>query len=176
MADVGGDALGGGAESAHGVGDAEVDLAGVGLGGDGVGGGEAGLLAEDLVELDDLVGVTVEQLEEGGLRAGGALSAAELKTLADGLDVLEVHYELLDPLAGALADGDELSGLVVGEAKGGGVLVLEGELLEVLDDLGQLGEDEIKSLLDKDQVGVIGDCYSKSVWFVPRKEPVICIP
>jgi hypothetical protein len=46
----------------------------------------------------------------------------------------------------------------VGEAKGGHVLVLEGKFLEVLDDLGQLGEDEIQTTLEEDQVGVIGDC------------------
>jgi hypothetical protein len=33
--------------------------------------------------------------------------------------------------------------LVVGEAQGGHVLVLEGKLLEVLDDLGELREHEV---------------------------------
>lgn len=48
-------------------------------------------------------------------------------------------------------------GLVVSEAKGGHVLVLEGELLQVFDDLGQLGQDEVQSALLEDQVGVVGD-------------------
>lgn len=48
--------------------------------------------------------------------------------------------------------------LVVSEAQGGHVLVLQGKLLEVLDDLGQLGKDEIQSTLLEDQVGVVGDC------------------
>lgn len=43
------------------------------------------------------------------------------------------------------------------EAKNGHVLVLESKRLEVLDDLGDLGEDEIQSALDEDQVGIVGD-------------------
>ena len=45
MADVAGDALGGRAEGGEGVGDAQVDLAGVGLGGDGVDAAEARFLS-----------------------------------------------------------------------------------------------------------------------------------
>jgi hypothetical protein len=48
-------------------------------------------------------------------------------------------------------------GLVVSEAKGGHVLVLEGELLQVLDDFSQLGQDEVQSAFLEDQVGVVGD-------------------
>lgn len=48
--------------------------------------------------------------------------------------------------------------LVVGEAQGGHVLVLDGKLLQVLDDLGQLGEDEVQGTLLEDQVGVVRDC------------------
>lgn len=47
--------------------------------------------------------------------------------------------------------------LVVGEAQGRHVLVLEGKLLKVLDDLGQLGKNEIQGALLEDQVGVVGD-------------------
>jgi hypothetical protein len=46
----------------------------------------------------------------------------------------------------------------VGEAQGGHVLVLEGKLLEVLDDLGELGKNEIQGTLQEDQVGIVGDC------------------
>jgi hypothetical protein len=52
----------------------------------------------------------------------------------------------------------------VGEAQGGQVLVLEGKLLKVLDDLGQFGEDEIQSPLLEDQVGVVGDYESCELW------------
>jgi hypothetical protein len=48
--------------------------------------------------------------------------------------------------------------LVVGEAQGGHVLVLEGKLLEVLDDLGELGKNKIQGTLQEDQVGIVGDC------------------
>lgn len=53
MTDVAGDALGRGAEGREGVGDAQVDLAGVGLGGDGVDAAEAGFLSYvlDLLEI-----------------------------------------------------------------------------------------------------------------------------
>ena len=56
-----------------------------------------------LVQLHNLAGIVLEELKEGCLRTSGALGASELKPLADGLDVLEVHHELLDPLGGALA-------------------------------------------------------------------------
>jgi hypothetical protein len=60
VTDVAGNALDGCAESGHGVGDTEIDLAGVGLGGDAVAGWEVRLLAENLVELIDLHSVAVE--------------------------------------------------------------------------------------------------------------------
>jgi hypothetical protein len=37
------------------------------------------------------------------LRARGALGTSELELLADDLDVLQVHHQLLDPLRSALA-------------------------------------------------------------------------
>lgn len=46
----------------------------------------------------------------------------------------------------------------MGKAEDGHVLVLEGKLLQVLDDLGQLGEDQVQSTLLEDQVGIVGDC------------------
>jgi hypothetical protein len=48
-------------------------------------------------------------------------------------------------------------GLVVGEAQGGHILILEGKFLKVLDDLRELGEDEIQSALLEDQVGIVGN-------------------
>lgn len=47
--------------------------------------------------------------------------------------------------------------LVVGEAQGGHILVLERKLLEVLDNLGQLRKNEVQGTLLEDQVGVVGD-------------------
>ncbi len=46
----------------------------------------------------------------------------------------------------------------MGEAQGGHVLVLDGKLLEVLDNLGQLGKNEIQGTLLEDQIGIVGDC------------------
>ena len=54
--------------------------------------------------------------------------------------------------------------MVVGEAQGGHVLVLKGKLLEVLDDFGQLGEDEIQTTLQEDQVGIVGDYGVSALW------------
>jgi hypothetical protein len=48
VTDITADPLGGRTKGADGVGNAEIDLPGVGLGGDGVGGRESGLLAKDL--------------------------------------------------------------------------------------------------------------------------------
>ena len=44
------------------------------------------------------------------------------------------------------------------ETENGHVLVLEGKCLQVLDDLCDLGEDEVKGTLNEDQIGVVGDC------------------
>ena len=44
------------------------------------------------------------------------------------------------------------------EAQSRHVLVLDGKLLEVLDDLGQLGENEVQGTLLEDQVRIVGDC------------------
>lgn len=157
MTNVSSNALSRGAETSQGLGNVEVDLSCVGLGGDCIGGGEAGFLAENLVQAVDLGTVSVEDLHEGGLSASGTHGTSELQVVEGTGDVAEVHQQVLDPLGGALANGDGLSGLEVGEAQGGKVLVLEGELGEVVDDLGQLGQEEAQALLDKDQLGVVGD-------------------
>ena len=75
MADVARDLLRCGTQSGDGVGDDEINLAGVGLGGDVVAAGEVGFLAQEFVELIALGRVAVENLQEGGLRPGGPLSS-----------------------------------------------------------------------------------------------------
>lgn len=117
MANITTNALSSGTEGADSVGNSEINLyqhyslvyysicgmiphlAGIGLGRDGVCGGEPSLLAEDLVELDDLVGITLEKLEEGGLRTSSTLRTTELKALTDCLDILEIEHEFLNPLS-----------------------------------------------------------------------------
>lgn len=119
MADVAGDLLSRRAEAGDGVGDDEVDLAGVGLGGDGIAAREAKLGAEELVELVALGRVALEDLKEGCLCTGGTLGAAELELVTGHLDAVEVHHEVLRPLGSPLAHCDELSGLEVGVGEGG---------------------------------------------------------
>jgi len=68
------------------------------------------MVGPHLIELHDLVGVALKELEESGLRASGALGATELEPLADRLDILEIHHELLDPLSSALAYGQHQQG------------------------------------------------------------------
>lgn len=102
-----------GAKRSQSVGNAEVDLAGVGLGGDVIAALEAALGAQLLIELVDLAGVVLEERKERGLRAGRALGAAELEAGADVLDVLEVEDEVLKPLGGAATECDGLRSLVV---------------------------------------------------------------
>jgi hypothetical protein len=51
----------------------------------------------------------------------------------------------------------ETYSLVVSEAECGQILVLKGKLLEVLDDLGELGKNEVQGTLLEDQVGVVGN-------------------
>lgn len=52
------------------------------------------------------------------------------------------------------------------------ILVLQRKQLEVLNNLGQLGEDEIQGLLLEDQVGVIGNCRRVNInpWFDARSK------
>lgn len=119
MANITSDLLRRGTETSNGIGDDQVDLAGVGLGRDVVAAGEAEFLAEELVELITLGGVVLEDLEERGLSARGTLGTAELELFADLLDAVEVEHEILGPLGGALADGDELGGLQVSVGEGG---------------------------------------------------------
>lgn len=80
---------------------------------------EAKLAAQQVVQLVALGGVALEDLEEGRLRAGGSLGAAELELADDLLDAVEVEHEVLRPLGGSLADGDELCGLEVSVGEGG---------------------------------------------------------
>lgn len=109
-------------------------------------------LAKLLVQLVNLLAVAVEDLHERRLRTSGALRTAEKKRLPNQLDILEVHHQFLRPLRGALADGDGLRDLVVGVAQGRQVLVLHGELGQVADDLGELGQDEIQAVLHEDEL------------------------
>lgn len=117
-------------------------------------------LAELLVQLVNLLTVAVEDLHERRLGASSSLGTTEEKRLPDQLDILEVHDQVLGPLRRALADGDGLGDLVVGVPQGRQVLVLHRKLRQVADDLGQLGQDEVKALLHEDELAREGACMS----------------
>lgn len=106
-------------KAGDGVGNNQVNLARIRLGGHVVAGRKAKLLAEELIQLVALVGVTLENLQEGSLCAGGALGAAELEFAADLLDAVKVKHQILGPLGGPLSDSDQLSCLKVRIRKSG---------------------------------------------------------
>lgn len=157
MANVSRNALSRGTQAGQGLGHVEVDLSRIGLRGDCVGGREAGFLAEHLVQTVDLGTVSMKNFHEGGLGASGPHGTSELEVLEGTGDVAKVHQQVLNPLGSALANGDGLSRLEVGEAEGREVLIFEGKLAEVVDDLCQLREEEFQALLHKDQLSIVGD-------------------
>lgn len=164
MADVSCDLLCRGTETADGVCDDEVDLAGVGLCGNSVAGGESGLFAEQLVELVALLAVAVENLEEGGLCAGRSLSTTELQGLADELYGLKIEKEVLRPLRRSLTYGDELSGLEMGVSKSRLGFPFQGKGGEVGNDFGELGDEEIQTIAHKDEFGIIRYIAAGCLW------------
>ena len=107
------------AKASNGIGNDQVDLAGVGLGRHIVASREAELLAEQIVQLVALGRVTVEDLQERGLGASGSLGATELELIADMLDALEIKHEVLCPLSSALAHCDQLCSLQVSVGQSG---------------------------------------------------------
>ena len=118
----------------QGVENTAVHLAGIGL----------TLYVEDLVkaesvrdtavELGDLFAVALEQLLEAGFRAGRAAAAEELDVPQREVDLVEVADKVLQPKSGALADGDELGGLIMGVAEGRHRLILLRKIGEICDD------------------------------------------
>lgn len=155
--DVGGHLVDGGTERGKGAEDIGVDLTRVGLASDGVGVAEARELSDALVESLDLLVVAIEEGEEGALGTGRALDATEAEVVTSTLEVAQVPEKLLDPEGGTLADGRQLSGLEVGETKGREVLVLLGEGGETGNDDGELGEEDVETITEEDQVSVVSD-------------------
>ena len=155
--DVGGHLVHRGAERREGGEDIGVNLTRVGLATDGVGVREAKELSDALVESLDLGVVAVEEGKERGLGTGGALDTAEAEVVARTLEVAEVPEELLDPEGGTLADSGELGGLEVGEAESGEVAILLGEGGQARDDDRELGDENVETVTEEDEVGVVGD-------------------
>lgn len=156
MTNVDTNALASGAERSQGVGDVHINLAGVGLTGDDERRAESGLLSDELIQLLNLLVVTVEDLEERSLSTGGTLDTTETQVVAGPLKVSQIHQQVLKPQACSLSDGDELGGLSVGETKAGQILVLVGERGKLINHDGELGDQDIESVAEEDQIGIVG--------------------
>ena len=122
---------------------------------------EAEIVRNALLELLDLALVAVEQLHEGGLRAGRALAAEHAQVLDAVFDLAEVHQQLVHPERRALADGGQLRRLEVGEAEGRLRLVRVGELRELVQNGRELFAHEQQTLADLNDVGVVADIRAR---------------
>ncbi|KAI6747961.1 hypothetical protein HG531_008503 [Fusarium graminearum] len=125
-----------GTKTSNSVGNKTVDLSGICLGRNIIALLKTSLLAKQLIQLVALVMITSENLKETGLSTSGTLRTTELEISSDALKLVEVHEEILGPGSGSLADCADLGGLEMSEGEGGLVLPLEGEGLEVGEDLG----------------------------------------
>ena len=101
--------------------------------------------------------VAAEEVEEAGLRAGGALDAAEGEVPLQAVELFEVQEHLLEPEAGALADGRQLRGLEVGGAELGLRAVLHREVGQAGHHAAEARADELEGLAGLDEVGVVAD-------------------
>lgn len=149
------DTLAGGTERAQSVANVHIDLARVGLTGDDECGAEASLLGDKLIQLLNLTVITIEDLQERGLGARGALHATEAEVIAGTLEVAQVHQQVLNPQASTLANGDQLSRLTVSETQAREVLVLPGKLRQLVNDNGQLGDEDVETVPEQDQVSIV---------------------
>ena len=143
-------------DGGQGVQDAAVHLAGVGLAADVIAAVEAEGGGEAAVHLVDLRAVAVEEVEEAGLRARRAAAAEEFDVLQREVQLAQVGEEVLHPERRALADGDELGGLIVGIAQRRRRLVAVRELREVRQHPQQLAAQVFQPVAVEDQVGVVG--------------------
>lgn len=63
----------------------------------------------------------------------------------------------MDPESSTLSDGGKLSRLEVSPSEGGKILVLFSEFAETFDDDGEFWEDDIASVSEEDEIGVVGN-------------------
>ena len=132
-----------------------VHLAGIGLTRNGHHGVEAHLGGDLPLQRPAFLMVSLEQLQEGCLSAGGALAAQQLQRGDAVLHLLQIHQQLVHPEGGPLPHRHQLSGLEVGEAQGRQGLVLLRELRQAGQHLYQLVAHQQKGLPHKDHVGVV---------------------
>jgi hypothetical protein len=131
-----------------------IDLSRISLSGDWISIGQPGQLGHSLVERFDLVVVPVKEGQEAPLSPRGPLDSSETDIVPRTFEVSQVPQEFLDPQGSSLADGGQLGGLEVSETEGGEVSVGLGELGKTGDDRGELGEEDVESVSQEDQVGV----------------------
>lgn len=155
MADIDANALASGTERTQGVANVNVNLSGVRLAGDDERGAEPSLLGHQLVQLLNLIVIALEDLEEGSLSTGGTLDTTEAQVIAGPLQVPQIHEQVLDPQARPLANRDELSRLSVRESETRQILVLPRECGQFIDDDGQLGDQDIETVAEEDEIGVV---------------------
>ena len=116
---------------------------------------KAHLLCNGSIHSADLVGIALEQLHKGGLRAGGALDTAQLQGCQTMVDLSQIHHQLVGPQGSALAHGGGLCGLAVGVGHAGHILVLLGKVRQLCQHTHQLFAHQLKTLPHHDDVGVI---------------------
>src|SRR5690606_30396750 len=73
--------------------------------------------ADEDIELLDLVRIAGKEFDEGSLRSGGALDAAQSEFGARALDALQTERQVVRPVGGAFADGRWLRRLIVREGE-----------------------------------------------------------
>lgn len=156
-ADIGGDFMEAGGDSAEAIEDLGIDFSGVGLAGNGVAGGEAHALGDAGFEFSDFGVITLKELEEAGLGTGRPFDAAAFEGLEAVGDFFEIGDEIVGPESRAFADGGGLGGLEVreGEAGEGGMLFGEGGEASEAGGESLLGE--LEGVADEPEVGVVGD-------------------
>mmetsp|Transcript_874 Transcript_874/g.1261 ORF Transcript_874/g.1261 Transcript_874/m.1261 type:complete len:427 (-) Transcript_874:221-1501(-) len=135
--------------------DVVVDLARVGLAGDGDGPLEAHQLAHAPVQGLHLLVVALEQLQEGGLRARGALHPAHGQPCQLRLQPLEVEGQVLHPERAPLAHGRQLRRLVVREPQRGQPLVLLRKAFHHREQLHELAAHQQHGVAQLDDVRVV---------------------
>ena len=132
-----------------------VHLAGIGLPRDGHHPFKAKVFGDAPFHGQGLGAVAVEQLEEAGLGAGGALGAQQGQGADAVFQLLVVHAQLVQPQAGALAHGGQLGGLQMGVGKAGQGLVLLGEGRQLVHHVQQLFAHQLQRVAHHQHVGVV---------------------
>ena len=145
-------ALGDGAETGE---NPAVQLAGIGLAADIEHAVKAEAPHEAAVQLLHLSVIPVEQLQQAGLRAGGAAAAQERNGGKDKIQLLQIGGQILQPEGGPLAHGDQLGGLIMRIAQGGQGFGPVGKGREISHDLQQLAPEIAERVPVENQVRVV---------------------